>query len=751
MIPDLQSVIPYIEEGKIDEVPLTLLLRLIANPSIINSASTVEQQTLCIRITTLLRSNHSITRWRGTKLLTVALLHPVLLLSSNTGNAIAALVKILETKCFISNLENPTEREIITLKSTAECLGFVLDQIRGKPTLTREVLTPKLPHIIGALIEVADLIPHIALPILNKLLNLNTTTFRPFGTKFETVLKKILNNGDNLNKIDESLRTNLMRLLALVSFILNRDKQSEKWRENVDELVLELKSVVSIYEAVVDLSNDDEYKTKFHSLPKLPEDLSKMNIVFGTLSIDINNSPLEIFKVSQRIQAIVELLVAYIEIYPPTAVSVPLGHYITIAEIITSMNTSFTPIKGDIRDQSTRKMIEQSIVEAKYAGIKIFKAVQNTFGGELYPFTYEILAILDASIPVKTINGKIKVDKDLVYQNEAIVLSILDTASLYLTTLERFNDMTILGRLVESAIILKDAREPNFAKDTTETLTADTNVLKQKKKNGKGNKNVVSISDILSHKELFMNLPSKNTLYTIRVFFNTLITKCELSAGKLNTIVKFVIIDAVANLLLIQECKQKKESQQIIELLENILLYPGKAATSISCIPLVASLIGSNSKIYSLLVNPRFPLLPTEQENAVTYKEDSDREEEEDEAPSAETEIKDILEQDTFVTKRSAEEETVERMAKRQHVEESVVSTNTDFVFDSGSNEATAALKQLQDDLDKKLVDDNGVVAATTVVEETRESVNEEEDDDNDDEDLGSDFEIPAINVEDDD
>lgn len=745
MNPDLKSIIPYIQEDKIDEISFKLLLQLIANPSVINHASTVDQQTLCVRITTLLKSNHSITRWRGTKLLTVALLHPVLLLSANTGNAIAALVKILETKCFISNSENPTEREIITLKSTVECIGFVLDQIRGKPTLTREVLTPKLPHIIGALVEVTDLIPQHTLPVLNGLLTLNTTTFRPFGTKFENVLKNILNNGENLERVDESLRTLLMRSLALVSFILSREKQGEKWKANVDDLVLELKSVISIYEAVVELSNDDEYNSKLHSLPKLPQDLNKMNLVFGNLAIDINHSATEIFKVSQRIHAIVDLLVAYIEICPPTAVSIPFGHYVILGEILASFNTSFTPIKSDIRDQNTRKMIEQSLVEAKHAGIKILKSLIKRFDGNLFPYVYEILAILDASIPVTTVNGKIKVDRDLVYQDEAVILSVLDTAALYLSILERFNDMTVLGRLIESAIILKETREPNFAANTTETLTADTNVNKQKKKGGKGNKNVVSISDILSHKELFMSFPSKNTLVTVRNFFNTLITKCELSPGKLNTIVKFVIIDAVANLALIQEGSNVEENSQIVELLENILLYPGKAPTSVSCVPLIANLVGKKSKIYSLLVNPRFPLLPTKQNFEEYVDEESEEEEEKGEEETSVS--RQTLEADTFSPKRSVEDETAERATKRQHVEEDVVAANTDFVFDSSSNAASAAMKQMEENLEKNLVEDVVVKAKEEV---TEVAAIEEESDDDDDEDLGSDFEIPAINVDDD-
>ncbi|TID30445.1 hypothetical protein CANINC_000956 [Pichia inconspicua] len=751
MNPDLQSIIPYIQEDKIDEFSFKLLLQLIANPSVINYASTVDQQTLFIRIITLLKSNHSITRWRGTKLLTVALLHPVLLLSANTGNAIVALVKILETKCFINNTENPTEREIITLKSTVECIGFILDQIRGKPTLTREVLTPKLPHIIGALVEVTDLIPRYTLPVLNSLLTLNTTTFRPFGTKFENVLKNILNNGENLEKVDDDLRISLMRSLALVSFILSREKQGEKWRENVNDLILELKSVISIYEALVELTNDDEYKSKLHSLPNLPQDLNKMNLVFGTLNIDINNSATEIFKVSQRIHAIVDLLVAYIEINPPTAVSIPLGHYVILGEILASFNTSFTPIKSDIRDQNTRKMIEQSLVEAKHAGVKILKSLIKRFGGNLFPYVYEILAILDASIPVTTVNGKIKVDKELVYQNEAIILNVLDTAALYLSILERFNDMTVLGRLVESAIILKDTREPNFAKNTTETLTADTNVNKQKKKGGKGNKNVVSISDILSHKELFLSFPSQNTLVTIRSFFNTLITKCELSPGKLNIIVKFVIIDAIANMSLIQDKQQSGENEQIVELLENMLLFPGKAPTSITCIPLIANLIGKNSKIYSLLVNPRFPLLQTKQ-NFEQYDDEEEESEDEEEGVRGEQNNGDserkVLETDTFVPKRSAEDEVADNVTKRQHVEEQIVSANNDFVFDSSKDAANTAIKQMEENLDKitekKLVEDV-VIAREEIVEDV---VVEEESEDDDD--LGSDFEIPAINVDDD-
>lgn len=752
MIPTLQTIIPYIQENSLDDVPLTFLLKLLSNPTIINSASAVDQQTLLTRVTTLLKSNHNITRWKATKIFTVCLLHPILLLSSNTANSIAALVKILESKCFISDFQNPGQRELVTLKSTAECIDFVLDQIRGKPTLTREVLTPKLPTIIGSLIEATTFIPDVTIPILSKLLITNTTTFRPFGTKFENVLKNILNNGDNLAKVDSRLRCMLLKSLALVSFVLSRERQADAWRENVNALILEIKSVISIYEACLELSGDSDYNSKFQNLPKLPEDMSSIKMIFGSLSIDINESPVEIFKVSQRINILCELLLAYIELNTPTAVTIPFGHYITIGEILSSLNTGFTPVKKDIRDQATREMIEQSVIESKLAGINILNTLVKKFKGELYPHSYQILAILDAAVPIQTFRGKIRVFEKLVYENEYMMNSILHTASEYLKLTERFNDMSVLGRLVEAALILKEPREPNIPTENNNTHQELTSVSGNSKKKNNKNKSSISLSDILSHQQLFMTQPSAMTLTTLRDFFNTLLTHCELSPGKLSLVLRFVLIDSISNIDLIHN-GTSAEKEQIIKLLESALLYPGRAPNSISIIPMIANLIGTDNVIFSLLTNPRFPLLPKKSNRSSDNEHDNITEEEElKEAEEFENGGFQIP--DSENTKRNAEENIeAQREEKRQHVEETgnkVAFENNDLVFNK-TEAAANVLKKMENHLKQEqnhptisLVDDTA--RETEMAADDNVIASEEEED----EEMGSDFEIPEINVDDD-
>lgn len=750
MIPSLRTAIPYIQESALGEIPLALLLRLLANPSVINSASTTDHETLLTRITTLLKSNHNLVRWKASKLLTVCLMHPILLLSSHTTNAISALVKILESKCFISDFGNPGQKELVTLRSTVDCLGFILDQIRGKPTLTREVLTPKLPVVIGSLIDVIILVPENAIPILSKLLITNTTTFRPFGAKLECALKNILNNGENWAKLDNDLRSMVLRSLALVSFIISRDKQADSWKENVNALILEIKSVISIYEAFLELSDDDEYSSKFNSLPKLPENIQSSKLIFGSLSVDINESPLEIFKVSQRIDILIELLLAYVKITTPGAVTIPFGHYITIAGILSSFNTSFTPVKKDIRDAATRELIEQSVIEVKHSGAKILEFLVQKFHGELYPHMYGVLATLDAAIPVQTYRGKIKVDKNAIYENEMFMNRILQTASAYLSLTERFTDMTILGRLLEAALVLKESREPAISPD--KTTTKELIVNSSCKKSGK-NKSTISLSDLLSHQHLFQHPPCAATLRTLRQFFNVLLSKCELSPGKLSLVLRFVIIDAVANINSGKFDAKEPQTQQILQLLENALLYPGKSDNSISIIPMVANLIGSQSSIFSLLTNPRFPLMQKKIGYSDFEKEDDKSTEEEELEEAEKFEKGDLPIPGSETEKRKIEDDLIVDApnTKRPHAERNPGDKSLSSNEQSYANEKEARdiLKKMKDELKVErnhphlsLVDDAAVEA--DMAEDNEVALSEADED----EDMDSDFEIPEINVD---
>ena len=66
------------------------------------------------------------------------------------------------------------------------------DLIRGKPTLTREILTPKLNSIIGYYFQYLHFAPLLILNSLQTLLKFHPTTFRPFGNKLKTKLINLI-------------------------------------------------------------------------------------------------------------------------------------------------------------------------------------------------------------------------------------------------------------------------------------------------------------------------------------------------------------------------------------------------------------------------------------------------------------------------------------------------------------------------------------------------------------------------------
>ncbi|GME84686.1 unnamed protein product [Ambrosiozyma monospora] len=309
----LESIIPFLDGENIFNVDFTSLLSILSKESVIQNASKNELNHLCSRVNNYLKSNNTNYRWLGSKLFIVLNLHPEILMSSHTINFINALIKIIESKCFIRDLSRPPYQEVVTLRSAVYALDFIIEKIKGKPALTREVLTPKLPQIITVLLDLVPLIPEKVIPLLHKLLINNSTTFRPFGTKFEKQLLNLLHDDQNFEKFDAELMSCILKSLVLLSFSLTRTNANEVWRQKVVQLILEIKSVVTIYSHFLNTEDDQDLTSYLEMLPKLPENPDDLKTIFKPLSIDVNDTPFDFLKINRRIRVLTSLLAEYIQ------------------------------------------------------------------------------------------------------------------------------------------------------------------------------------------------------------------------------------------------------------------------------------------------------------------------------------------------------------------------------------------------------------------------------------------------------
>lgn len=339
----LDVVIPHLKDNSV-ESDLMEILPIIADENAVNEASKADLTHVTSRAANYLRSNQPEVRWFGTKLVHVLCLHPRII-ASDAGNFISALTKIIGSKCFITSTIDV--RQITCLESAISTLDFIMDKIRHKVALTREILTPRLPSIVQSLVSVMYLCPKPANFVLRKLLMNNTTTLRPFTSKIQKELIILLDDDEGLHKMDDELQSLVVSNFVTIQYALERTNTEEIYRQKLLHLLIEMKEVFEIYSEFLDLNEDPNLQKLLASLPSLPhneEEKGNYKPLFPSLDID-TLEPLDTLKISRRLHLLTSLLREFISNSSGIAVKLPLGYVISFLELNLSLDLRFAPMK----------------------------------------------------------------------------------------------------------------------------------------------------------------------------------------------------------------------------------------------------------------------------------------------------------------------------------------------------------------------------------------------------------------------
>lgn len=622
----IEAIIPLLEGDRIYECDFKIILQSLANNSTFKDASASDINHLCSRVNNYLSSKKIFYQWIGCKLFVVINLHLKVMLSGHCSQLISSLVDVVESKCFNQDPQNVDQRQLATLASACEALQFIILRIRSKPSLTREVLTPRLPAIISSLISIVSIVPDQALSVLYDLLLHNSTTFRPFGSKFEKALRFLVAGDANYYSIDPHTVRLVFKCLALVSFNLARGAISDSWNSRVNNLILELKSVLGLYREFIETSEDSDFVAAFKHSPVLPQDLSQLKLVFGNMNVDVVENPLDIFKVSKRINAISDLLIAYLSVSTGCAIKVPLGTVLIVADLLCRINTDISPIKSDIRDPSLRSFLSQSLRQCNRAGVRVIRCLSDKFPAELLPHYLSILASLDSAIPACINNGRIILDEAKIAANLSLVEDIVSTVTKLLSETSVLSDPSLIQHSVGAALLLVKPEKPEIDEVASKpNVEVSKDGRKRRRRKRRRNNADIVVSDLISHPEMFVLHASPRTLHIVRAFVAEALKKCKLSPSNVVKIVRFAILDGVKNKDILD--RPTSENRDILQLLETIALYPSQRGVSWSVIPVISSLIGKHDEIMSILVNPRFPPFGTIVEKKVQEEEEEEMEE----------------------------------------------------------------------------------------------------------------------------
>lgn len=595
-----------------------------------------DQKHLVSRTLNLTRSSIQFRRWFGINVLRV-LADNYKIMASDGLQIIGQLLKLLE-QCNEST-------SAVYFKSLVDCIDHVCDSIRGKPTMTRELLTPNLPAIIGLYLEKFSYDPAYLASRLAPYIRAHPTTFRPFGNKLrakimETILSPAFANFPDSSK---DVFCNTLSTLCAVEKI----EPEERWSLDLYSLIGELSSTLEIYGEFLNFEDDAELGKLLKKIPRS----SSGELDFPSLSIDINN-PSSFYSLPDRLDVLMRLIRGYL-LAPTTFVAkVPLGTIVLLVEAVLSINSRFIPFKREMRDESTKQIIRNTLQCAHSAALGLLKVLPLVFRGSLIPYMRRIFGLLETLIPMK----KKSLDVDQITANEKFICLVLDCVASNIGLVSYYQDSTGLVRLIDAAMAIV---QPRSGIAQTEHSSSSNGSKKNKKKKQAS----VPLADVLSHQHLFNVSVSESITKHVQSFVNALITRVDLPTAQHNKVCKFVIVEAIKASHYIQEGTVPR---QLRTLLVNAVLHPGFETTSI--LPIVCSIL-KEDELLSVFKNPRFPPVlkaPVEVKEEEEEEEEEEDEDEEEEVHESRTETLVLATSPNSVTETK---EVVEPENKRRKIE----------------------------------------------------------------------------------
>lgn len=591
----LLAVIGELKQTPASIVPI--LQTLHAENAAISSISKVDLKHLTSRSIGLLNKHEPHSLWCGVNIINVLIDNSVILTSE--GSVIfLALLKVWTT---------PEARNETISRSIVECLDKLCRNIRGKPTLTREVLTPNLGPLFTAYLERLAETPSLIVPSLQTLIIEHPTTSRPFGNKIKAKILEIIAL-DLFMTFPTTLRSSMCSLLARLT-VIEKDGPEKHWAQDLNRIISNIARTLSIYLSILSISEDDDNSRALKELSNL--DTTE---IFGLLHIDINE-PMSFFSISTRVALLLELLKGYLLLRTSFAVVVPIGQIISILDVAFAINTKFVQFKRELRDETAKKYIQITLIRIHQSALDVLTALPDHFSLSLVPHMANVLASLELLIFLQ----KNRIDSEKVLANEQFMCDIVACTSSYLALTSYIKDFSQVSRIVDLALFLVEPRVVATAKADVSSNSVPRH-SKSARKNAKKNGPVV-LADLLSHEHLFRKRVPDATRLIVLEFFTNIIRKSPVAPTQYNKIIKFIVIEAVQ---LKGKSKYGTIPKEVKDVLVAALLHPGSNSASIYSI---ASSIAS-SPLLSLVQNPRFPPLPIMVRNNAQDVEEEESEEE---------------------------------------------------------------------------------------------------------------------------
>ena len=566
---------------------------------------------LVTKILKLIRSSNDFDLWKGCHTSVVICAYNPLVLSTHGGQLLAAIYSRLEQKTgFYSSVTSSSHGKQL-FNTLISSMAIIMDLMKNKPTLSREALVPKLKAIIPTLITLSQYESEHVLPVLQRILKRNTTTFKPFINKFRTVLINIIiSDYASLGSKTQRLVCENFAYLHLLKIQVSNTNDDENqahhkvyadsnWRTGLLSILSQFKPIIQLCGEILDFEQDVELYKLIKGLPVIDESNDKEEFL-PALKLDFN-APLTLWEIPQRFSLLVDMLVAFISLPTPFPIRVPLGGINSLCEVLLGVSNKYLPLKKELRrDNELNGVINSILPQIQFQGIRLWETMVSKYGKCGLSFFEGILSSVELFIPLKKKSNN-EIDFDVVGSLKFEFATVFRLMNMIMSHLgHQLSTISVISQLIDVALFL--SRDKTLIDSLFKNRKS---VMKQqiKTKQSKKNKSAEgAYSDIYTHPELFVCKNSMNWFNEINEFFITALNNWILPSTPHIQILKYSITQSL-------RLKEKFGCipESFVNLLRCEVLHPGNERVSI--LPIAISLLKNTSDdMFELLCHPKVPV-----------------------------------------------------------------------------------------------------------------------------------------------
>lgn len=604
----LSSLAKLIEESEGSQ--FRSILQTLRSPTYVNQSLLKSDIGVFVaKLLKLLRSSEPYQIWKGCHAVAVLCSNNPVVLCSQANQFLTVLYTRLESFINFYVETSQSAARLTTLKTLTRTVDILMDLIRGKPTLTREALTPKLNAIIPLLMTLCQYEPELCLPILKKLLLQNTTTFKPFANKYRVILNRLITKDFQLyDRTTQRLICDNFAYLHLIKQNAQKLEENqehhktlmdENWRSSILSVLYQFKPLILLCGDILDFSVDSEMLNFIDSLPTPKKDTGEIkDELFAPLSVDMNES-FSLWEISYRVEVLSQLLISFISLPTSFPLRIPLHGIIDICQALLMLSTNYLPLKRGLRRETELTAVIITVLRSlQYQGIVVLKSISRCYGKDILYYYSSILSSLELFIPIKARGNAIDYEKVESMKEQVFdLLSLINTLAGHLG--HKIDELDLFTKLTDITLRLVEEKS-NLGKFYT--TVNDAKSIKQTTKQKKDyNKMAGAMSDIYSHPKQFVNKTELRWYDEANKFLSLVVQNWKLPSTQQVNIIKYA---TGMSITLNEQIGNIPESFE--ELLTTIVLYPGSERLSI--LPIAVGLLKNmDNKVFDVLCNPRLP------------------------------------------------------------------------------------------------------------------------------------------------